>query len=120
MHAYQDGKQLTLADLGSAALTGAVGGAIGGAGGAILGKAVTAVGAKLAGPITKLFGRAAQEGEEEAAQAVGKAATQEAETGVASITPRSDHGILARARMAIQLNPERVGRTSKLMGALPS
>lgn len=79
VHAYLDGKQLTLADRGGAALTGAVGGAIGGAGGAILGKAVTAVGAKLAGPITKLLGRATQEGEEEATQAASKAATEGAE-----------------------------------------
>lgn len=69
------------ADLGSAALTGAVGGAIGGAGGAILGKAVTAVGAKLAGPITKLLGRGIQDGEEEAAQVAGRAATGGTEEG---------------------------------------
>lgn len=72
VRAAQDGKQVTLGDMLGAAVTGGASGAIGGAGGVLLGRAVSAVGAKLAGPISKLLGRATETGESAAANTVSE------------------------------------------------
>lgn len=57
--AHQEGRDVTGAELGQAAIVGGIGGALGGAAGPLVGKAISAVGGKLAAPVANTIARTA-------------------------------------------------------------